>query len=42
MKSGALVFSGSNCDHDIYNVFAEAACHSYFFSRDSEDRSQND
>jgi phosphoribosylformylglycinamidine synthase I len=38
MKFGVLVFPGSNCDHDTYNVIAEIAHQSVtFLWHDSED-----
>jgi phosphoribosylformylglycinamidine synthase I len=38
MKFGVLVFPGSNCDHDTYNVIAEIACQPVaFLWHDSED-----
>jgi phosphoribosylformylglycinamidine synthase len=38
MKFGVLVFPGSNCDHDTYNVIAEVAHQSVtFLWHDSED-----
>jgi len=38
MKFGVLVFPGSNCDHDTYNVFAEVAQQPVtFLWHDSED-----
>ena len=38
MKFGVLVFPGSNCDHDTYNVFAEVAHQPVtFLWHDSED-----
>jgi len=38
MKFGVLVFPGSNCDHDTYNVIAEVAHQPVFFLwHDSED-----
>ena len=38
MKFGVLVFPGSNCDHDTYNVFAEVARQPVtFLWHDSED-----
>ncbi|HLY40130.1 MAG TPA: phosphoribosylformylglycinamidine synthase subunit PurQ [Terracidiphilus sp.] len=38
MKFGVLVFPGSNCDHDTYNVIAEIARHPVtFLWHDSED-----
>jgi phosphoribosylformylglycinamidine synthase len=38
MKFGVLVFPGSNCDHDTYNVIAEIAHHPVtFLWHDSED-----
>jgi len=38
MKFGVLVFPGSNCDHDTYNVIAEVAHQPVtFLWHDSED-----
>jgi phosphoribosylformylglycinamidine synthase len=38
MKFGVIVFPGSNCDHDTYNVFAEVAHQPVtFLWHDSED-----
>ena len=38
MKFGVLVFPGSNCDHDTYNVIAEIAHQPVtFLWHDSED-----
>src|SRR5487761_1936971 len=38
MKFGVLVFPGSNCDHDTYNVIAEVARQPVtFLWHDSED-----
>jgi phosphoribosylformylglycinamidine synthase len=38
MKFGVIIFPGSNCDHDTYNVIAEVALHPVtFLWHDSED-----